>query len=275
MFQYMIIENNLDLVQQYDKIGVDRIFVDLEINGKYQRQGHLDTVISNHHIDDVKKIKPLLSHAQLLVRINPVYSGTQDEVEQCISSGADVLMLPMFKTADEVRFFIKKINKRAKVCLLLETAQALCRIDDILKVEGIDEIHIGLNDLHLALGLDFMFELLSGGVVEYLVNKIKRAGIAFGFGGVATCDGGLVNGALVLSEHVRLGSSMVIMSRAFKNLASQDMAQFKKEFYALKSMHQTLSSANPEVLLENQESLKKTVCIVLAERKKEQSCIQY
>ena len=52
------------------------------------------------------------------------------------------------------------VNKRVKTCLLLETSQALCRLDDILTLEGIDEIHIGLNDLHLSMGLDFMFELL-------------------------------------------------------------------------------------------------------------------
>ena len=78
-------------------------------------------------------------------------------------------------------------------------------------------IHLGLNDLHLELGMKFMFQLLSDGVVEQLGNKIKAAGIPFGFGGIARLDSGMLPGADVLKEHVRLGSSMVIVSRSFCN----------------------------------------------------------
>ena len=31
---FMIIENDLELIKKYDSIGVDRIFIDLEILGK-------------------------------------------------------------------------------------------------------------------------------------------------------------------------------------------------------------------------------------------------
>ena len=41
-------------------------------------------------------------------------------------------------------------------------------IDEVLSNGGFDEIHIGLNDLHLSYGLTFMFELLSNGLVEML-----------------------------------------------------------------------------------------------------------
>ena len=86
-----------------------------------------------------------------------------------------------------------------------------------LNVEGIDMIHLGLNDLHLALGMKFMFELLSDGTVDRLAAKIKAKGIPFGFGGVATLTGGAMPGSMVIKEHYRLGSSMVIVSRSFCN----------------------------------------------------------
>ena len=70
--KFMIIENDLELIKKYDSIGVDRIFIDLEILGKKERQGHLDTVISNHSIEDIKNIKPYLKNSKLLVRINPL-----------------------------------------------------------------------------------------------------------------------------------------------------------------------------------------------------------
>ena len=89
--------------------------------------------------------------------------------------------------------------------------------DDILELPGIDMIHLGLNDLHLALGMKFMFELLADGTVDRLAAKIKAKGIPFGFGGIATLDGGAMPGSMVLKEHYRLGSSMVIVSRSFCN----------------------------------------------------------
>ncbi len=258
--KFMIIENDLSLIKHYDAMGVHRIFLDLEILGKKERQGHLDTVISGHHsIDDIKRIKPILRQAELLVRINPIHKNTETEIEDCIDYGADILMLPMFKTVGEVQFFIEKVDARAKTCLLLETAEAMCRIDDILAVEGIDEIHIGLNDLHLAFGLDFMFELLTGGVVEYLVNKVKSKGIPFGFGGVATCTGGLVRGELILSEHARLGSSMVILSRTFKSMATESIEKFKKEYNALERTYKALIHADDALLLNNKKKLKQYV----------------
>ncbi len=256
---FMIIENDLELVKKYDSLSVDRIFIDLEILGKKERQGHLDTVISKHSIEDIKKIKPHLNNSKLLVRINPINMNSRLEIDTCIGYGADIIMLPMFKTKKEVETFISFVNKRAKVCLLLETTQALCRIDDILELNGIDEIHIGLNDLHLAMNLNFMFELLSGGIVDYLSNKIKNKNIPFGFGGIATLDSGMISGEMVLKEHIRLDSSIVILSRAFKNVAAEDFAKFEKEFLKLKLRLEELKKDKNIDFISNIKEIKKAV----------------
>ena len=167
----IIITNDIKLAEYSQKCGIERIMVDLEILGKQERQGHLNTVISSHSFQDIKNIREVLTTSKLLVRVNPINENSIEEIDKVISLGADILMLPMFATADEVSKFIKYINNRVTTCLLLETPQAMTRIDDILDISGIDEIHIGLNDLHLAMGLTFMFELLSGGIVEYLSKK--------------------------------------------------------------------------------------------------------
>ena len=133
-------------------------------------------------------------------------------------------MLPFFHSVQEVKDFLKFVNegnehckRQAKVCLLLETPEAAILLDEILNVPGIDMIHIGLNDLHLAMGMKFMFQLLTDGIVEQLANKIRAKGIPFGFGGIASLHGGALPGAYVLKEHYRLGSSMVIVGRSFCN----------------------------------------------------------
>lgn len=216
----MMITNDVGIAAHAVASGVDRIFVDLETLGKEERQGHLDTHRARHTPDDVRALRQALPEASLLARVNPLYEGSVGEIDAVIAGGADHVMLPMFTTADEVATFIDLVDGRAGTTLLLETPQALTRIDDILAHHaGIDEIHVGLNDLHLGMGLDFMFELLSGGVVDYLADKIRERGIRFGFGGIACVGEGAVPAELVIGEHIRLGSEMVILSRSFHQQA--------------------------------------------------------
>lgn len=219
----MYITNKPAVAKIAEQAGVDWIFVDMEFIGKDVRQGGLDTVQNHHTVQDVKNIRQAVKQAKVLVRVNPIhkalpdYPSSKDEIDASIDAGADILMLPFFKTVDEVKQFICYVNGRVKTCLLLETAEAAMLIDEIIKVPGIDMIHIGLNDLHLSLGMKFMFQLLTDGIVENLADKIKAKGIPFGFGGIARLDGGALPGKYVLKEHYRLGSSMVIVSRSFCN----------------------------------------------------------
>ena len=219
----MYITDKPEVAKIAEDVGVDWIFLDMEFIGKDSRQGGLDTVQNHHTVEDVKNIRKVVSQSKVLVRVNPIhdamdgYPSSKDEIDAVIEAGADIIMLPFFKTVKEVELFVEYVNDRADTCLLLETAEAAILIDEILKVPGINMIHIGLNDLHLELGMKFMFQLLSDGVVEQLGNKIKAAGIPFGFGGIARLDSGMLPGADVLKEHYRLGSSMVIVSRSFCN----------------------------------------------------------
>ena len=67
----MYITNNPDVALIAEKYGVNRIWIDLETLGKEERQKGMNTVKSKHTVDDIKKIKPLLTKAEVLVRINP------------------------------------------------------------------------------------------------------------------------------------------------------------------------------------------------------------
>lgn len=198
--------------------GVDLVMVDLEILGKPERQGHLNTVISGHSLDDVTAVRAKLPKGTLLVRINPIHDGSEAEIEAVLERGADALMLPMFRTAEELELFAELVSGRAETIALLETTTALARLPALLEVGGIDNFHIGLNDLHLELKLDFMFELLSEGLVDYAAAQLRSANRPFGFGGVAPLGQGLLSAELILSEHLRLGSSQVILSRDFRKI---------------------------------------------------------
>ena len=223
MLNLMYVTKRPEIAQIAEAAGIDWIFVDMEFIGKDVRQGGLDTVQNHHTIEDVANIKKSVNKAKVLVRVNPIhdaregYFSSEDEIEATIKAGADIIMLPFFKTVEEVSKFLEYVNGRVKTCLLVETPEAALLLDKILELKGIDMIHLGLNDLHLALGMKFMFEPLADGTVDRLSAKIKAKGIPFGFGGIAKLNGGILPGSFVLKEHYRLGSSMVIVSRSFCN----------------------------------------------------------
>ena len=115
--------------------------------------------------------------------------------------------------------------------LLLETPEAVECVDEILELEGIDKIHVGLNDLSLATNKKFMFELLIDGTVEKLCEKFKAKNLPYGFGGIASLGKGMVPAEMIIKEHYRLGSTSAILSRSFCNAQLiNDLSVIEKTF---------------------------------------------
>lgn len=218
----MILCDDPSSAQEAERAGVDRIFFDLEYIGKAERQHGRNTVKSNNNIDDLPYIRDVVEKSDLLVRTNPIHAYSKDEIEKAIEYGADILMLPMVLDQHDAEQYVRMVDGRARVCIMIETAAAMARLDKILDVKGIDEVFIGLNDLHISMGLTFMFELLSDGLVEYIANKCINHNMPFGFGGIARIGEGDLPSDNILGEHVRLGSSSVILSRTFKGIVGVD-----------------------------------------------------
>ena len=260
----MYITNDLRVALIAQKYGVERVWVDLETIGKEIRQKGQNSVISNHQISDIAKIKPHLYTSEMLVRVNSWYDGSKDEIEAVIDAGADLIMLPYWKTADEVKRFISAVNGRCKTVLLLETKEAADIIDDVLLIPGIDEIHIGLNDLHLSYGLDFMFELLTNGTIEALCEKFKEAGIPYGFGGIAKIGEGAVPAEKIVLEHYRLGSTRAILSRSFCDSTKIDSIEeidriFNVNMANLREFERYAAKATDDIFDNNYKELVKAV----------------
>lgn len=219
----MYITNQPEVARIAEAAGVDRIFVDMEWIGKTKRQGGMDTVQSKHSIEDIAAVRQAISHAQLLVRCNPIHDATEEycsseeEIHAIIKNGADIIMLPYFKSLGEVQSFLRFVKGRVKTMLLVETPEAAEIMDDILALDGIDEILIGLNDMSLGYKKKFIFELLTDGTVEHLCLKCKRKGIPYGFGGIAAPGKGVLPAEYIIREHYLLGSTCAILSRSFCN----------------------------------------------------------
>ncbi len=223
MLKLMYITNRPEIAKIVEDAGVQRVFVDMEYIGKADRQGGMDTVQSHHTIEDVVAIKKVLTKTKVLVRCNPIHQATEkycsskEEIDAIVSSGADIIMLPYFKTVEEVKTFIKLVDGRAKTMPLVETPEAVACIDEILELDGLDEIFVGLNDLSLGYGMKFMFQLLVNGTVEKLCSKFRAKNIPYGFGGIAGLGKGMLPSEKVIAEHYRVGSTCAILSRSFCN----------------------------------------------------------
>lgn len=268
----MYITNDPTVAQIAEKNGVQRVWIDLETLGKEERQKNLNTVKSHHCIHDIEVISNVLTTSEVLVRVNPINPGSEEEINQVIAAGADMIMLPMWKTVEDVKQFLSFVNGRVKTTLLLETKEAVECLDQVLELGGFDEIHIGLNDLHLSYGLTFMFELLSNGTVESLCKKIAATGIPYGFGGIARIGEGTLPAEWIVKEHYRLGSTRAILSRSFCNAEEiKDLKKieviFAENMARLRDCERDFTTTTEEDFEENRKAVKRKVAEIVTKKK--------
>lgn len=267
--QLIAITNRPQRAAAYEQIGIDRILVDLERLGKVERQHGRSTWISDHSLEDVSRLRPVLRTAALMVRVDPLNGDSQAQIDESIARGAEVLMLPMARGPEEVRRFVDLVAGRARTCLLLETADALGRADDMVAIAGLDEIHVGLNDLHVTLGMTCMFEILAQGLLDSLAGKMAETGKTLGIGGVGAIGRADIDPRLILAEHVRLGSQMVILSRAFfagldASMSPEAIAMVSGRVQELRGCIYSLRQETRSSIEQSREALKENVVRYLA-----------
>lgn len=232
MLKLMYITNDPAVAKIAADAGVDRIFIDMEVLGKAERQGGMDTVQSHHVPEDIAKVRAAVgSGTEIMARVDPLNPDSQAKIDASIKNGADVIMLPMWRTEDDLRRLVSMVGGRAKLMPLLETDTAAEDLPEAVKVPGIDQMLIGLNDLHLCYHQKFMFQLLADGTVDRLCAMLRGANIPYGFGGVGRPGSGALPAEYIIGEHYRLGSEYVILSRSFCNTGKiTDLGEIRRIF---------------------------------------------
>ncbi len=274
--KYLFITDCPEIAKYVDLCGVERIFVDLELIGKVKRQGGRDTVISRHSVENISRVKAAVNQAEVLVRLNPLNPNSAEEIENVLDQGADCLMLPMFRSVEEIDWFCQRVKHRAAVVPLVETIGAMQSLAEIVQVPGVTQIHIGLNDLHLDLELSFVFELMSNGMVEKMAGICRNAKMPFGVGGISTIDQGLVSGKQVLSEHARLESEWVILSRSFHQLSTnltelQARINLPQELEKINNVHLAFLNRSRFEVEHDKQLLYRLINDVVSNQKKERT----
>jgi hypothetical protein len=253
------------LAARCDAAGVDRIGIDIERLHKAARQTHLPgSRISSHTLEALPALASAVRQAALFARLNPMHEHTAQEVGQAIAHGARVLMLPYFKEAREAERFVRLIDGRAHPVLLLETAAALVRLHEVLAVDGIGELMIGLNDLHLSMGLASPFELMASDVLEDVSARVRARGWRFGLGGLGRpgSDQLPVPADLVIAQHARLGSNAAWLARSFFSGLAPD-APLATEVTQLRTQLADWASRPPTAWRAARDQLRHHLCALL------------
>ena len=270
MLKLMYITKEPEIAKIASDAGVDIIFVDMEVLGKAERQGGMDTVQSHHKPEDIGRIRDVIGdRSEIMARTDPIHEHTEDQVEACIHYGADIMMLPMWRSTSDLQRFVSAVHGRCKVMPLLENTDAQAHVSEALEVPGIDTMFIGLNDLHLSQKKTFMFELLTDGTVEDLISKIRPTGMPYGFGGIARPRTGMLPAECIIREHVRLGSSSVILSRSFCNTELiRDKDEIKRIFQdgvrEIREVEEDCQNWSEDQFMENRERVRDGVARIVS-----------
>ena len=270
--KYFFITDDPQVASFVDLHGVEYVFVDLESLGKQERQGGFDTIISQHSRDSIPPVRAALSESKLMVRINPLHSGTPNEVDFCIGAGAELIMLPMFRSATELIQVTRFVGGRVPMIPLVETAGAVRDLEKIVAIEGIEQLHIGLNDLRLDMGLAFLFESVANGLIDRIADTCHQASMPFGVGGVARAAGGLIPGKMVLGEYLRVGAVATILSRDFHHRAKdledlQAKVDFPSEIQQLRDAEADLVQRSQQEIESDRAEFTRRVQQVVASKK--------
>jgi len=209
----MLFTHDHELAKQAESAGIDRIVVDFEFRGKNERQSGYHLEVNRATLEDLRKIRKSVS-IPILARINPIFSESDKEIDAIISEGADIIILPMFRTKKEVEDFIGFAGNRIQKSLLFETKDSVKIAADLNDLE-FDEYYIGLNDMAIDYNLPFAYDVLRYEIVQHIRKEIPDR--PFGFGGITVIGGGSPLKTIdILREMAKHGCSSVILRRAFK-----------------------------------------------------------
>jgi 2-keto-3-deoxy-L-rhamnonate aldolase RhmA len=199
--------------------GAAGIVVDWERREKARRQEGQGTQINADTAEDLTRMRAA-TDGRLLCRINGHGPWTAGEVAEAVARGADEILLPMVRTADEVDRTLDLVAGRCGLGILIETQDAVDRAA-VLAARPLSRIYVGLNDLRIDRGSTELFRPLVDGTVDSVRAEVAQP---FGVAGLTLPEGGFpVPAALLAAELVRLGADFTFLRRAFTaDMAGRD-----------------------------------------------------
>lgn len=202
--------------------GVDAIVVDWERAGKHDRQAGADTEINEHTVEDLRRVRTLFP-GHVVCRINAAGPWTEEEIAAAADGGADELLLPMVRGAEEVEWVLELIGGRCSVGILVETEDAVAAARTLAQLP-IARAYVGLNDLAIERRSPSIFAAVADGTVR----RVREAfDVPFGFAGLTVPDRGEpIPCRLLAAELARLDCAFSFLRRSFtRDVAGRSVAE--------------------------------------------------
>jgi len=252
-FSFLFFSTDPVMVREATAAGIGNIIVDLEHLGKKERQAGADTEINHYTIDDLRRVRAA-TDATVICRINRFNPATLSEIGQAIDAGADELLLPMVRAADEVEAVIAMVAGRAKVGILIETIDAVKRVDELARLP-LARVYVGLNDLAIERGTPNIFTSVIDGTVERIRRAIR---VPFGFGGLTLPDcGSPIPCRLLIAEMARLECRFSFLRRSFaRDIRGREM---KREVPRMLDAIERAKSRTNDEINQNRRELEEAV----------------
>lgn len=199
------------LVAAAGRGGADAIVVDWERVGKHDRQAGADTEINHHTVEDIRTVRALFP-GTVICRLNAVGPWTEDELGAAVEGGADEVLVPMVRSAEQADWVLRLAAGRCGVGILVETEEAIAAADE-LAVLDLARVYVGLNDLAIARRSPSIFSAVRDGTVERVREEFS---VPFGFAGLTLPGcGSPVPCRLLAAELARLACDFSFLRRSF------------------------------------------------------------
>jgi hypothetical protein len=167
VFKYQHI---FQLSKWYKEINNLVFWLDFEWRGKKERQ--LNWKRKPLDLMDIRRFKEDSENKLSGIRVNPIiYPETLSELELVMELEYEYAILPYFHTVEEVELFLKILRgSGVKPILLVETKDAFQLLPELIQLEDVWAYHLGLYDLSMDLGKDFLLDLYLDGTVDKFVD---------------------------------------------------------------------------------------------------------
>ena len=231
--------------------GMDAIVVDWEWRGKSGRQAGRDTEINRGIEADLSGMRAALgTSGTLICRINNCDEVREHELERAVDLGADEIWLPMVRDIATVTAALERLRGRARLGVQVETADAL-DLGPALQALELARVYIGLNDLHIDLGRDSLFDPLADGTVQrFRDGYAGRFGVA---GFTHPARGRPIPCRLLLAEMARMDCGFAVARRSFR--ADVPMPEIADTIGAVRGCYAQLSAREPLTVLRDHAAL--------------------
>ncbi len=203
-----------DIARRSVRAGAAGVVVDWERRGKRRRQAGADTQINADTPDDLAAVRAA-TDGRVVCRVNGWGPWSAGEIDLAVTLGADEVLLPMVRRAEEVDAAVDRVAGRCGLGILVETSDAVRRADELLQ-RPLSRVYVGLNDLMIDRGCGPLFAALVDGTVDRLADLASTMGVPLGVAGLTVPEGGHpVPCRLVAGELARLSASFTFLRRSF------------------------------------------------------------